>query len=118
MNETISKNKDAVAARRIAGLKQHSEKVIERRLVVRCTQHGLICLKYSNANDTGLPDRLVLLPGGRVHWVELKSTGCKPTKLQTLQHDRLRAAGHEVTVVDTLEGVDALIDSICNGCAL
>ena len=52
-----------------------SEKAIEAYLVKRCKESGLLCLKYSNANTTGYPDRLVCLPHGNVVWVELKSKG-------------------------------------------
>ena len=86
-----------------------SEKAIEAYLVKRCKESGLLCLKYSNANTTGYPDRLVCLPHRNVVWVELKSKGKKPTKLQEIRHQELRELGHQVFVIDSKEGVDKLI---------
>ena len=63
-----------------------SEKAIEAYLNKRCKENGLLCLKYSNANVTGYPDRLVCCINGKVIWVELKSKGKKPTKLQEIRH--------------------------------
>ena len=86
-----------------------SEKAIEAYLVRRCKESGLLCLKYSNANTTGYPDRVVCLPHCNVVWVELKSKGKKPTKLQEIRHQELRELGHQVFVIDSKEGVDKLI---------
>ena len=86
-----------------------SEKAIEAYLVRRCKESGLLCLKYSNANTTGYPDRVVCLPHCNVVWVELKSKGKKPTKLQEIRHQELQELGHQVFVIDSNEGVDKLI---------
>lgn len=51
----------------------------------------------------GLPDRLYLLPGGRALFVEFKSTGKKPTKIQEHIIDRIRRVGFTVMVVDSPE---------------
>lgn len=89
-----------------------SEKVIEQYLVATAKQNGLLCLKYSNPNQSGYPDRLLVLPSGRVIWVELKSRGRKPTKLQQLRHARLAGMGHQVYVIDNKADIDKLINSI------
>ena len=67
---------------------------------------GGLCLKYASSTTTGYPDRLVLLPEGRVFWVELKTTGRKPGKKQQLRHQELRALGQTVYVVDSMSGVE------------
>ena len=54
---------------------------------------------------SGLPDRLVLLPGGRVIFVELKSPTGTVAPHQTVVHNRLRALGFPVYVLSTLEMV-------------
>ena len=86
-----------------------SEKAIEAYLVRRCKESDLLCLKYSNANTTGYPDRVVCLPHCNVVWVELKSKGKKPTKLQEIRHQELQELGHQVFVIDSKDGVDKLI---------
>lgn len=89
-----------------------SEKAIEAYLNKRAKESGLLCLKYSNANTTGYPDRLLCLPYGQCVWVELKSKGKKPTKVQLIRIDELRGLNHNVFIIDSKADVDTLIDSI------
>lgn len=94
---------------KIAGHAGESEKALERRLVRECEKRGWLCLKYSNTRMTGYPDRLVLLPGGRVAWVEVKSRGRRPTAIQLYRHAELRKMGHTVHVVDSVESMEGLL---------
>lgn len=88
-----------------------SEKAIEAYLVRRVKDLGGVCLKYSNPGVVGYPDRVVLLPGGFVVWVELKSKGRKPNRVQQLRIGQLRAMGHNVAVVDGKDQVDVLLQA-------
>lgn len=56
----------------------------------------------------GAPDRVAML-NGEVWWVELKAPGKKPEKHQLREHERMRAKGMTVLVIDTKEGVDTLL---------
>ena len=85
-----------------------SEKAIESYLVKKMKELGLTCLKYSNMNMAGYPDRIVLLPCGEVIWVELKSKGKKQSKLQQGRTDELENLDHTVLVLDSKDGVDIL----------
>lgn len=101
--------------RSIENLTHHadvSEKSIERYLVEQAKQNGLLCLKYSNPNMVGYPDRLLVLPGGSVIWVELKSKGRKPTKIQQIRMSELTGMGHLVEVIDNKADIDKLIKTI------
>lgn len=89
-----------------------SEKSIERYLVARAKKLGLPCLKYSNPSVAGYPDRLLVLPDGQVVWVELKSKGRRPTKLQLMRHTELFGLRHSVKVIDNRADVDALMDTV------
>lgn len=89
-----------------------SEKAIERYLVEQAKQNGLPCLKYSNPNMVGYPDRLLVLRGGDVIWVELKSKGRKPTKIQQKRMSELTGMGHLVKVIDNKADIDELIKTI------
>lgn len=89
-----------------------SEKSIERYLVGKVKEAGGICLKYANSNMTGYPDRVILLPHGKTAWVELKSAGKKPTKLQTIRIQTMIDLGHEVHVIDSRNFVDELIKTL------
>ena len=89
-----------------------SEKLIERKLVEAAKNKGGLCIKMLSDYFTGLPDRLCLFPGRKAIFVELKTTGEKPRKIQVLVHNRLRALGFRVEVIDTLDGIKEFINSI------
>lgn len=82
--------------------REYSEKYLERKLVERIKAHGGLCLKFASVTEAGYPDRLCLMPHGRALWVELKTTGRKPTKLQEIRHQELRERGFAVYVVDDM----------------
>jgi len=85
------------------------ESYIERMLKKKVEQVGGKALKFVSPGWAGAPDRLVLLPGGRLVFVELKAPGRKPRPLQLKRHEELLALGFDVVVVDSLEGVDEFI---------
>lgn len=89
-----------------------SEKVIERLLVRKIKDNGGMCIKLISDYINGLPDRMCLLPGGRIVFVELKSTGQKPRKIQLYMHGVLRGLGFRVEVIDTLAGVENFIETL------
>ena len=60
--------------------------------------------------EKGMPDRLVLLPGGRVHLVELKAVGGHTSAAQDLWHERADALGTRVEVLTGREQVDRWIE--------
>lgn len=87
-----------------------SEKSIEQYLVKQVRKMGGICLKYFNLGDTGYPDRICLLPEGKVLFVELKSKGEKPRKIQMVRMNELKSMGFEVHICDSKELVDTIIE--------
>ena len=99
----------SVYTRAREGIVSASEKVLEAELRERCKALGWMCIKLTSQYQRGLPDRLILMPGGRVCFAEIKTTGKKPTALQRLTHERIRALGYRVEVVDTTESLDNLI---------
>lgn len=78
-----------------------NEKTLEKKLREGVKKLGGLALKFSSPTFTGMPDRLVLLPGGRVKWVEVKTTGKKPTPRQLAVHNQLERLGFPVWVVDS-----------------
>ena len=89
-----------------------SEKAVERRLVELVKYNGGMCIKLLCDQLIGLPDRMCLFPGHKIAFVELKTTGKKPKRIQTYMHDKLRKLGFRVEVIDTIKGVEQFIDSI------
>lgn len=96
----------------IAGHALLSEKALEAYLVKRVKMLGGIALKYSNPTYTGFPDRLLLLPGGRTAWCELKSRGKKPRAVQQARIQQLRELGQVVYVVSSRDEIERVITEI------
>ena len=86
-----------------------SEKVLEKKLTerVRFVLKGK-AIKFTSQTETGYPDRLCLVDGG-CFWVEVKTTGERPTPLQAYRHEVLRRNGQRVYVVDSTESLEAVI---------
>lgn len=91
---------------------KESEKVIERKLVESIKAQGGLCIKLLCDQFMGLPDRMCLLPGRKIVFVEVKTTGQKPRKIQVYVHNQLKALGFRVEVIDSIEGVNRLIEQI------
>ena len=58
------------------------EKEVEQKLVKAVKLAGGFCIKFTSPGFDGVPDRLVLLPKGRIAFIELKAPGKKPRALQ------------------------------------
>lgn len=89
-----------------------SEKTIERYLITQVSMIGGLAMKFSSFISIGYPDRMILLDGAKVCWAEIKTTGKKPTMLQRIRHESLRAFGFKVYVVDSIESVDNMIKEL------
>jgi hypothetical protein len=77
-----------------------NEKLIEKKLREEVRHMEGLAIKLSSSYYTGIPDRLILLPEGRARFVEVKTTGKKPTPRQLKVHDELRKLGFNVEVID------------------
>lgn len=87
-----------------------SEKDLERTFSGKLNQTKKVwVIKLLSAFIKGLPDRMILCQGGYVGFAEIKTTGKKPTKMQTYIHEKLRALGFTVFVIDDLESRDIAI---------
>ena len=75
---------------------QDLERDIERKLRRIVKAHGGQCLKWVSPGESGVPDRIVLLPGGRIIFIETKRPrGGVVSKLQKYWHRKLRGLGFE-----------------------
>ena len=83
---------------------------IESALVKRVKELNGLCEKFTSPGRRSVPDRIVTLPGNVVIFVEVKAPGKKPTKLQLRDHQRRRALGCDVRVIDSLEQVGVFPD--------
>lgn len=85
---------------------KESEKTLEARLVREIEARGGMALKYTSQFHRGIPDRICLIPPGILTFVELKSTGQKPTKLQEHAMEKLTSLGFDCFVIDTTEKLE------------
>ena len=88
------------------------EKAIEQKLSLMVKKRGGICPKWVSPGFDGVPDRIVLLPEGRIAFVEVKAPGKKPRPLQTARHKLLTRLGFKVYVLDNEEQIGGILDEI------
>lgn len=92
-----------------------TEKQVEQALVKSVKAAGGLCPKWVAPGFNGVPDRIVLMPDGRIGFVEVKRPGAKPREIQLLRHRQLRHLGFQVFVLDDPADIGALIRRICDG---
>ena len=88
------------------------EQEIEKQLVAEVNACDGKALKFMSPGCVGVPDRIVLLPGGKLGFVEVKSPGKKPRPIQERRIRQLRALGFLVFVVDGKEQIGGVLRAI------
>lgn len=88
------------------------ERDIEQQLVKAVKARGGLCPKFVSPGMDGMPDRLVLLPQGRIGFVEVKAPGMLPRPLQEHRHKQLRRLEFPVYVLDDPEQIGGILDDI------
>lgn len=91
------------------------EKLIEQKLIRAVKAAGGIAVKFVSPGYDGMPDRLVLLPGGKIAFVEVKAHGMKPRPLQIRRHVLLRQLGFLVYVLDDEKQIQKVLSEIMGG---
>ena len=87
------------------------EVTIEKKLIAAVKNMGGICPKWVSPGFDGMPDRIVLLPKGRIGFVEVKAPGEKPRPLQIARHQLLQRLGFRVFVLDPQQ-IGGILDAI------
>ena len=91
------------------------EAAFEQKLKKRVREMGGLCLKWVSPGFTGVPDRIIFLPGGRIIFAEVKRPDLKAdgrTKRQLRVADQLRALGCVVIRINKLEDLDVAIKEV------
>lgn len=88
------------------------ESFIEEKLTKAVKQNGGLCWKFTSPGTAGVPDRIILMPKGRIAFVEVKAPGEEPRKLQLSRHRLLRRLGFKVYVLDALEDIEKIIAEV------
>ena len=86
-----------------AGRMAINEKALERKLNALVKARGGLSIKLLPFNFAGLPDRMLLLPGGLLRFVEVKTTGKQPSAIQRVVHAKFLSLGFPVLIIDKVE---------------
>ena len=89
------------------------EKTIEKKLSDEVKKRGGLAPKFTSPGFNGMPDRIVLMPGGHIAFVEVKAPGKAPRPLQKARHRMLRQLGFTVYVLDDESEIGGILDEIC-----
>ena len=88
------------------------EKNIESKLSAEVRKLGGIAPKFVSPGLDGVPDRLILLPGGKVAFAELKAPGKKLRPLQSVRKRQLEVLGFRVYVIDSTEQIGGVLNEL------
>jgi hypothetical protein len=83
-------------------MKPPLERSIEQYFKTLCERAGALTYKFTSPSNRSVPDRIVIFQG-QVAFVELKRPGQRPTPLQSHTHQKMRAQGARVIVIDSRE---------------
>lgn len=88
------------------------ESAIEKRFVQDLKALGCLAYKFVSPGNDGVPDRIVITPSGKVHFVELKTEAGKLSPVQKVQIGRLKERGASVRVVYGVQGVREFVEDV------
>ena len=89
------------------------EKEIERKLNRVAKARGGLSMKFVSPGMSGVPDRILLMPGGKAAFVELKAPGGLPRPLQDFRLRQLSDLGFITAVIDDPKKIGPLLDLLC-----
>ena len=88
------------------------ESTVERHLREEAKKRKGMALKFVSPGMNGVPDRIVLMDGGRVAFVEVKAPGQQPRTLQRSRHALLRRMGFRLFVLDDVEQIPRILAAV------
>lgn len=88
------------------------EKEVERALVNKTEKRGGVAWKFVSPGRSGVPDRIILLPSGKMGFVELKAPGKEMRALQKKRKKQLEDLGFQVFTVDGIERIEGVLNDI------
>ena len=88
------------------------EKEIEKKLALEAKKRGGLAVKFVSPGFDGMPDRILLMPEGRIAFVEVKAPGKRPRPLQMARHKLLRGLGFSVFILDDESQTGGILDAV------
>lgn len=88
------------------------EKTVESKFTSAVKAKGGLAVKFTSPGFNGMPDRLVMFPGGRIGFVEVKAPGETPRPLQRSRLKLLRRLGFKAFVLDNTSDIPKIIEEV------
>ncbi len=88
------------------------EKEIEKKLTLEVKKRGGLAVKFVSPGFDGMPDRILLMPDGKMAFVEVKVSGKRPRPLQMARHKLFRDLGFLVFVLDDESQIGGILDAV------
>lgn len=88
------------------------EKEVEQKLVKAVKHNGGVCWKFTSPGTAGVPDRIILMPFGKLAFVEVKAPGEIPRPLQVSRMKLLKRLGFKVFVLDNPEDIEKILKEV------
>lgn len=89
------------------------ERDVEKALVRAVKKRGGLAVKFISPGMSGFPDRIILFPGGKIAFIELKAPGKTMRTLQIKRKRQLEALGFLVYCIDNIQMIGEVLDEIC-----
>lgn len=89
-----------------------AERIIEQKLVSAVKGKGGLAPKFVSPGLNGVPDRIVLLPGAKLAFVEIKADGKTLRPLQVKRKRQLESLGFSVYCVNSADQIGGVLDEI------
>lgn len=89
-----------------------TERDVERKLLKAVKHNGGVCWKFTSPGTAGVPDRIILIPEGRLAFVEVKAPGETPRPLQLSRHRLIRQLGFKVFVLDNTADIPKIMKEV------
>ena len=92
----------------------HSESQLERKLFERIKKMGGMALKFISPGRAGVPDRIILMPEGKIYFVEMKSRRGEINPIQEYVFEKFKNLGFEVRILNSEEKIKNFLQEIYN----
>ena len=99
-------------------MKKMLEKDIESKVCTYAEEKGLLQYKFTSPMRAAVPDRMFIVPGGKLFFIEFKREGAAPTPQQVREHARLVTWGVAVYLIDTVTDGKAVVDRYASSSSL
>jgi len=92
--------------------REWSEKQVERKIREETQMYGGVAYKFNSEGRASVPDRLIMMPGIPIFFVEVKRWGAVPTQKQFMEGFRILSAAHHLYYVDNLPDYQVILNNV------